>query len=341
MVMAAGAGTRLRPLTYDVPKPMVPVVNRPVLEYSIENLKRHGITEILFNLHSHPEMIRNHFGDGSAFGVRLSYSHEPRLLGTAGGVKKAESFLKHGTFLVMSGDGMTSADLTHLIAFHRRRRSIATMGLKAVDTRFEYGVTLTSPEGRIQRFVEKPLWSQVFSNQVNTGIYVFEPEVLRRIPRRRVSDFGQDIWPALLAEKAPIFGCEIEQYWCDVGNLNEYRRAQRDMLDGHAGFALPGRQIQKSVYIETGARIGRGVKFIGPCVIGRDVHIAAGVLIGPYTVIGHGSRIGHGARLSHCTLWNRVQVDRRVKLEHCIIGHRARVKENISVFEGSVINLTR
>lgn len=182
MVMAAGAGTRLRPLTNAVPKPMIPIANRPVLEYTIVNLRRHGITDIILNLHAQPEMIRNYFKDGSAWDVRIEYSHEPELLGTAGGVKKVEKFLSGGTFLVLSGDGLTNADLTSLLAFHRRSKSVATMAIQGVDTRFEYGVTVTAKGGRITRFIEKPRWSDVFTNEVNTGIYVFEPEVLASIP---------------------------------------------------------------------------------------------------------------------------------------------------------------
>jgi len=341
MVMAAGAGTRLQPLTYDVPKPMVPVCNRPVLEYTIENLRAHGIHEMVFNLHSHPEQVRQHFGDGTAFGVSIQYSSEPVLMGTAGGVKKVESFLKGNTFLVMSGDGLTRVNLTALLQFHQHRSSMATMGLKAVDSRFEYGVTITNATGRIQRFIEKPLWSDVFSNQVNTGIYAFEPSVLKKIPARKNYDFGNQVWPKLLSAKAPIYGFEVQSYWCDVGNLIEYRRAQRDMLDNKVGFSLPGRQIKPGVWVDQGARIAAGVKLSAPCVIGRDVRIDRGAKIGAYTVIGHRSRIGARAQLSHCTLWNGVEVDGRVRLAHCIIGHKARVKENISVFEGAVINLSR
>ena len=171
MVMAAGAGTRLRPLTLAVPKPMVPVANRPVLEYTLLNLKRHGITDIMLNLHAFPQMIRDYFQDGSRWGVNLHYSYEPKLLGTAGGVKKVESFLKGEPFLVMSGDGLTDTDLTAFMAFHRKKKSYASLVLKPIDSHFDYGVTFMNAAGRVQRFVEKPAWGDVFSNQVNAGIY--------------------------------------------------------------------------------------------------------------------------------------------------------------------------
>ncbi len=340
MVMAAGAGTRLRPLTHATPKPMVPIVNRPVLEYTIDNLKRHGITEMVLNLYSHPELIQRHFGDGRAWGVRITYSHEPSLLGTAGGVKKAESFLRAGTFLVLSGDGLTNIDLSAFLSFHRRRKSLGTMALTSVDTRFDYGITLTNSNDRISRFIEKPLWSDVFSSQVNTGIYAFEPEALKLIPKGKIYDFGKQFWPKLLRQRAPIYGFNTKSYWCDVGNLNEYRRAQRDILDGKMGIRLPGRQIRPGIWVEENTVIDRGVKLKSPCVIGQNCRIARGAHVGAYTVIGHRARIGANSVLRNCILWDDVQVAKQVQLDNCILGHGARAAENISIYEGAVINLS-
>lgn len=339
MVMAAGAGTRLRPLTFAVPKPMVPVANRPVIEYTLENLRRHGIRDVVLNLHSHPGLIRDHLKDGSAWGLKIQYSVEPELLGTAGGVKKMESFLKGGTFLVMSGDGLTDVNLTELLDFHRSRRSAATMGLKPLDTRFDYGITMTDPRGRITRFVEKPRWSDVFSNQVNTGIYVFEPSILSRIPKGRLYDFGNELWPALLKERLPIHGYVLKEYWCDVGNLQEYRRAQQDVLDGKVGIQLHGRPLRPGVWVDEGAVIEPGARLEAPCLIGKKSFIGRNAVIGAYTVIGDRARIGRGCVLQNCILWNDVRVERKVRLENCVIGHHARVAENISVYEGSIINL--
>jgi NDP-sugar pyrophosphorylase family protein len=340
MVMAAGAGTRLQPLTFSVPKPMVPIANRPVLEYTIDNLRRHGITELILNLHSHPQMIKNHFKDGQRLGVKIYYSHEPELLGTAGGVKRASSFLKDQTFLVMSGDGLTDIDLTRLIEFHRHRKSAGTIALKPIDTRFDYGVTLTNPTGRITRFIEKPKWSDVFSNQVNTGIYVFEPKILGQIPANKVYDFGNDLWPKLLKDKARIFGHVIDAYWCDVGNLNEYRRAQNDILDGKVQLPFPGQMIRPGVWVDEGTALDRSVVIEPPCLIGKNCQIGRGSRIGAYTVIGHNARIGQKTILKNCILWNNVRVENRVHLANCIIGHGARVTENISVYEGAVINIS-
>ncbi len=337
MVMAAGAGTRLRPLTEGLPKPLVPIANRPVLEYTIKNLKRHGITEIILNLHNHPDLIRKHFKDGSDWGVHIQYSHEPKLLGTAGGVAKAGWFLKEGTFLVMSGDGLTDIDLTELLAFHRAKKSSATMALSQVDAQFDYGVTLTNAKGRIQKFVEKPSWGEIFSNQVNTGIYVFEPKILSWIQSGRLKDFGHDVWPKLLSRREPIFARLTDRYWCDVGNLSEYRRAQRDFLNGKIGFSLPGSEIRRGVWVEEGAQIAKGAKLESPCLIGRNSRIDKRCVIGAYTVIGSHVHVGAGSILRDCILWDGVQVGRGVRLSHCVIGRNAHVIANIAMYEGSII----
>jgi mannose-1-phosphate guanylyltransferase / phosphomannomutase len=339
MVMAAGAGTRLRPLTYAVPKPMVPIANRPVLEYTLLNLLRHQITDVVLNLHAYPEMIREYFGDGAAWGMRIRYAHESKLMGTAGGVKKNESFLGTDTFLVMSGDGLTSANLTELVQFHKKRKALATMALKAVDVRFDYGITITNKNGRINQFVEKPMWGEVFSNMVNTGIYVFEPRIFSKIPAKTSYDFGHQVWPSLLKAKEPIFGHATKEYWCDVGNLQEYRKAQHDALDEKAGIALPGKQVRRGIWIDDGAIIERDVKLEAPCLIGKGCRIAAGSTIGPYTVIGHRANIGSKTTIRNSILWNDVRVARGVTLENCVIGHNALVRENITVYEGAVINI--
>jgi mannose-1-phosphate guanylyltransferase / phosphomannomutase len=337
MVMAAGAGTRLRPLTFAVPKPMVPIANRPVLEYTIEHLKRHGIQEVVLNLHSHPDMIRSHFGDGSAFGMRIRYSAEPELLGTAGGVKKMEEFLGGGSFLVMSGDGLTSVNLRKLLRFHRAKRSLGTMGLQEVNSRFEYGVTKTSPSGRIARFYEKPSWGDVFSNEVNTGIYVFEPRIFAFMPKGKTYDFGRELWPLLLRRKEPIFGFPVKDYWCDVGSLGEYRRAQRDMLDRKVGFALPGQEITPGVWMEEGAVVERTAKIEGPCLIGKGARIGADALVGPYTVIGHRTEIGPEAVIRASTLWNDVRVGTRVRLENCIVTHTTSLGEGLNAYDAALV----
>jgi mannose-1-phosphate guanylyltransferase/phosphomannomutase len=335
MVMAAGAGTRLRPLTFSVPKPMVPVANRPVLEYTLNNLRRHGITDLILNLHNHPDQIRNHFKDGSRWGVNIHYSPETKLMGTAGGVKKAAPFLKGGTFLVMSGDGLTDIDLTALLAAHKRSGAEASMALKAMDYRFDYGVTLTDRKGRITRFLEKPRWSDVFSNTVNTGIYVFESSILSKIPANQLYDFGHELWPKLLAARSRIFAFPIEAYWCDIGSLSEYRRAQKDVLDGKLNLSLPGRMIRPGIWVDEGAVIDRSAKLEGPCLIGKNTRIGKGTRIGPHTVIGDRTRVGDHARLIESIVWNNATIGAGATLDTCLVGHNVRIPSGLQSHEGT------
>lgn len=338
MVMSAGIGTRLRPLTYTIPKPMFPIVNKPVLEHVLELLRKHNIREVVINLHAHRGMIRDYFGDGSRLGMEINYSEEKELMGTAGGVKKVEHFFDD-TFLVMSGDGLTNINLTDVISFHRKKRAFGTMVLKRIDTHFEYGITLTEKGGRIKEFIEKPSWSSIFSNTVNTGIYVFEPEVFRFIPRGKFCDFARDVWPELLKRGKRIFGYETEDYWCDIGNLFEYRRGQNDALEGKIKLEIPGEKRGKNVWIGKRTQIAQSVKIKGPSVIGENCRLMKNVFIGGFSTIGNNCLIEEGVRLRNCILWNGVHVRKKVELVNCIIGDNAEVSTNISVYEGSVINV--
>ncbi|OGS34965.1 MAG: hypothetical protein A2293_17050 [Elusimicrobia bacterium RIFOXYB2_FULL_49_7] len=337
-VMAAGAGTRLRPLTYAIPKPMVPVVNKPVLEHTLENLRNHGIFQIVMNLHHYPEIIENYFGDGARHGMKIFYSYEKELLGTAGGVKKMEQFFD-STFIVMSGDGLTDIDLTKAVRYHQQKKAMATMVMKAIDSKFEYGVTLTDKNGRISKFIEKPSWSDVFANTVNTGIYIFEPEVFNYIPKNKFYDFGMQVWPQLLKLKKKIFGYEMKEYWTDVGNLKEYRYGVRSALDGNTKLTIPGEQVRPGVWIGRGTRIEKGAQLNTPCVIGDHCFIGKNALIDAYTTVANNSWIGPGAIIKNSILWERVKVAKNVRLDNCIIGSKAEVKEDISVYEGTVLNI--
>lgn len=338
MIMSAGAGTRLRPLTHNIPKPLMPIVNRPVLEHTLNNVRRSGITEVALNLHAYADMVHSFVGDGSAWGLTVHYSHEKKLLGTAGGVKKLEPFLKTGTFLVMSGDGLTDIDLKRVLAFHRRKRAFATMVLKPVDTRFEYGVTVTNRDGRIRKFIEKPLWSDVFSNTVNTGIYVFEPGIFRYIPSRKIWDFGHNVWPDLLARGERIFGYVMPEYWCDIGNLQEYHRGQNDALSGAVKVSIPGKQLRRGVWVGEHTSIHPKAKLEAPCVIGKHCRIASGARIGGHTSIGNHVIVHEGAVITQSILWDRVVVHHRARLHNCIIGYDEKVRQNVSLHDGSLIH---
>ena len=336
MVLAAGAGTRLRPLTHAIPKPMVPVAGTPVLHHCLENLARHGVKNVMLNLWAFPEQVIRSCGDGSRWGLTLSYSIERTLLGTAGAVKKCEAFFKGGPVLLLSGDGMSDVDLTAFAAFHQRRGSFGTMVVKRIEARYPYGVALTSRNGRIRGFLEKPSFGDFFSNQVNTGIYLFQPEVFRHIPKG-FYDFGSQLWPKLLAKGALLHAWEWSGYWCDVGDLEEYRRSQLAALRQDVRCSLQGRKIRKGVWIGTNAQIGRRVKIEAPCLVGAGARIADGAVLGPETVIGAGARVGTRSVLKKCILFDNTVVGAGAHLVNCIIGEGGVVKAGAVSYNATVL----
>ena len=338
MVMAAGKGTRLRPLTYTHPKPMVPIVNKPALEHCLELLEEHGFNQVVINVHTHAAQIRKYFEREKRFGMKILFSDERRLMGTAGGVKKAGRHFDR-TFLVMSGDGLTDINLTDALAFHRQKRALITIAVKRIDARLDYGVVITDRACRVKEILEKPQWSDVFHNRINAGIYIMEPAVLRYMPSDTFFDFAHDLLPLLLRRREKVIAYETQGYWCDIGNLSEYRRAQHDVLDGKVAVTIPGKKVGRRIWIDEGTHIPRNAKIFGPCLIGKNCYLGNNVTIEPYCIIGDGCRIEAFAHLKDCILWQNVRVHRNVSLTHCVIGQDAEVVENISVFEGSVINI--
>ncbi len=302
MVMAAGKGTRLRPVTDLLPKPMAPVANRPVLHHILRLLKRHGLEEVVLNLHHMPEAITEHFGDGSSVGVDIHYSFEPELLGTAGGVKKNEEFLGTGTFLVMSGDALTDIDLTALVAAHRRTGSIATIAVKEVSDPSLYGVVIHDDDGRVVAFQEKPTREEARSRLCNCGIYVFEPEILSLIPAGRFDDFGSRLFPDLLKQHIPFHCHEFAGYWSDVGNLGELVRGNADALTGRVAVDLPGEEVRPGVWVDEGAKVAATARVEPPVVIGRQCLVGDWALVEGPTVLGDRTVLGEGAHVTRAVV---------------------------------------
>src|SRR5438046_1314469 len=242
VVMAGGEGTRLRPLTSNQPKPMVPIVGKPCMEHILELLRSHGFTDIVVTVAFLPQAIRSYFGDGENLGLSIEYSVEESPLGTAGSVRLASGRLDD-TFLVISGDALCDVDLGKIVELHREKNAAVTIGLKSVENPLEFGIVVTDEDGRVERFLEKPSWGQVFSDTINTGIYVLEPEVLRHIPKDRPFDFSKELFPLLLEMGRPIYGCVCDGYWQDIGNLDQYRQANFDALDEKIAFNISGLKI--------------------------------------------------------------------------------------------------
>ena len=335
VIMAGGEGTRLRPLTCDCPKPMIQLMNRPVMQHALSLLKKHGVTQIAATLGYLPDAITDYFGDGDDFGVDLRYYIENTPLGTAGGVRRAADFLDE-TFAVLSGDGVTDLDLSRAAEFHREKGAVATLVLKRSDNPLDYGVVAVDGEGRVERFLEKPDWSGVIAETVNTGIYILEPEALRRVPEDRPWDFGHDLFPTLLREGLPVYGWVTSAYWCDIGDVRAYLAAHIDALEGRIRLEGltpgPGRVAQLP-----GAKVDRSAMLEGPCVIGPDARVLAGARVGPHTVVGRGCVIGEGAGAKRCVLWPGAALGAGAQARGCVLARGATIGEGAQAYEESVL----
>src|SRR5262245_9119367 len=269
MVMAAGLGTRLRPLTDFLPKPMMPVANRPVLHHLLNLLRRHDVTEVGVNLHAFPEMIQSYFGDGSALDMSILWSEEPALLGTAGGTKKLQDYWGDETILITSGDGLHDVDLTALLGHHQRTGALATLTVKPVPDPSSYGVVILDRDTRVRGFQEKPRRDEARSDLANCGIYVIEPELLERIPADTFYDFGEDVWPSLVAAGEDVYAYTTMAYWNDVGDLDELRNTILDAVLGHVRVDIPGEEIAPGVWAEEGCRVHPDAMIDGPSCSAR------------------------------------------------------------------------
>ncbi|WP_051344045.1 sugar phosphate nucleotidyltransferase [Alicyclobacillus herbarius] len=342
VILAGGKGTRLRPLTWNLPKPMVPLLDRPCMEYILDLLKRHGITDIAVTVQYLPQVIKSHFGDGSEYGVRLHYFEEDSPLGTAGSVKNAQAFFDD-TFIVISGDALTDFHLGKVIDFHKTKQAAATIVMTRVEVPIEYGVVMTDEDGRIIRFLEKPSWSEVFSNTVNTGIYVLEPKVLNLFEEGKVFDFSKDLFPLLMREGYPFYGYVADGYWSDIGNLVQYRQTQFDMLDGQVDVQIKGRQIRKGVWVAENAEIHPTATIVGPAFIGEGTVVGERAELGAYSVIGRFNRIYPHGQMERSVIWNRTMIGPSASVSGSTvctgvkIGIAARLQENAVIGENSKI----
>ena len=302
MVMAAGLGTRLRPITDFLPKPMVPIANRPVLHHLLNLLARHDIREVGINIHAFPDVIKSYFGDGSALGMSIHWSEEPELLGTAGGTKKLDDYWGGEPILITSGDGLHDIDVTALIGHHRRYGGIATLTVKPVPDPSAYGVLIVDRDTRVRGFEEKPERDEASSDLANCGVYVVEPELLDRIPHGTPFDFGRDVWPSLVASGAPVHAYTTMAYWNDVGGLDELRNSILDAVTGRVRIEAAGSEIGPGVWAEEGCEIDPSASIEGPVVLGRNVVIEAGAIVRGPAAIGSDSRVGKGAAIRSAAL---------------------------------------
>ncbi len=336
VIMAGGEGTRLRPLTSNAPKPMLPLANRPMMEHIVALLHRHGFDDIVVTVAFMANHIRTYFGDGSEFGVRMVYASEEHPLGTAGSVRNAMDELDE-RFLVISGDVLTDIDLSKIVAFHEEHDAFATIGLVAVDNPLEFGIVITRPDGSIERFLEKPSWGQVFSDTINTGIFVLEPEIFDHIAADRPVDFSGEVFPKLLAEGKPIFGAVATGYWEDVGTLDAYVSVHRDVLDGKVDVELAGFELSDGVWLGEGAELHPSATVDGCAVIGPGSRIDAGAHIGAYTVLGSNVRVRPDVDLQRAVVHENAYLGEGVHLRGTVVGRSCDLRRGARCDEGVVL----
>ena len=336
VVMAGGEGTRLRPLTSSRPKPMVPVAGRPVMEHILNLLRDHGITQVIVTVQYLSDQIEDYFGDGSDFGMELTYSVEPEPLGTAGSVRRCAADLQE-TFLVISGDALTDIDLGAVVDLHRRRQAWVTLALARVPNPLEFGVVITDPSGAILRFLEKPGWGEVFSDTINTGIYVIEPRALAEVPAHVNYDFSKELFPKLMAAGAPLFGCAVDGYWCDIGNIAQLMQANEDALRGRVRLDVPGRRFPGDIWIGTGATIDPSAHITGPVVVGENSAVLAEAVVDGPAVIGPNSVLSRGCHLARSVILGNGHIGPHATVEGALIGRGVRLASGTVVEEGAVI----
>ena len=336
VIMAGGQGTRLRPLTSNLPKPMLPVVNRPMMEHIVKLLTKSGFEEMIVTLQFLPTLISNYFGDGGEWNASMQYATEFVPLGTAGSVKNS-SLLLDDTFLVISGDALTDIDLNKVVAFHRRNQAMATLTLIRVENPLEFGIVVTDAAGHIERFLEKPNWGQVFSDTINTGIYVLEPAVLDFIPPGQSFDFSKDLFPLLLEKGYPLYGYIAEGYWCDIGNFEQYMAAHKDILDGKVQISPPGFRMTENVWVGEGVDIENAAVLRGPVVLGDHCKIEKGAVIREYSVLGHNIVVKQDSFVHRALVYDNSYIGTGCHLRGCVVGKNCDLKSNVRLEEGVVV----
>ncbi|MCU4184707.1 NTP transferase domain-containing protein [Acidiferrimicrobium sp. IK] len=336
VIMAGGEGTRLRPLTSNQPKPMMPLANRPMMEHIVSLLKLHGFDDIVVTVAFRANAIRTYFGNGAEFGVRMVYATEETPLGTAGSVRNAMDELDE-TFLVISGDVLTDLNLRAIVDFHEERGALATIGLKAMENPLEFGIVITREDGSIERFLEKPTWGQVFSDTINTGIYVLEPEIFDYIEADKPVDFSSEVFPRLLDEGRPLFGYVAEGYWEDVGTLDAYIKAHQDVLDGVVEVDIPGFRLGEGIWLGEGSELDPAATVRGPAIIGDYCRVEAGADLGEYTVLGSNVRVGADAFLERSVVHDNVYLGPGVRLRGAVVGRSSDLRRGARLEEGVVL----
>ncbi len=338
VIMAGGFGTRIQPLTHSTPKPMLPIVNIPMMEHILEKLVDLGMREVVILLYYKPEVIKNHFGDGSKWGIKINYVLPDADYGTAGAVKMAAEYLKK-PFMIISGDLVTDFDLKKIFEFHEKKQSKLTITLTTVDNPLAFGIVIVNEDGVIEKFLEKPSWGEVFSDTINTGIYIIEPEILDYIPKNDTFDFSKDLFPALMNKGIKLYGFTAKGYWRDVGNPDAYRDVHIDIFNKKVRFNFPGKRIRYIdgiLHLMGEAKIDKSVEIIGEVVLGDGVEIGKGVKL-QNCAIGNNTKIGIDCKIRDSVIWENVQIGDGCVFDYSVICKNTIVEEGVSAKNGCVI----
>lgn len=336
IIMAGGKGTRLKPLTCAKPKPMVSLANNPIMTHTIELLKKNGIKDIGVTLQYMAQHIMDYYANGKKYGVNLSYFLEDIPLGTAGSVKNAQDFLDE-TFLVISGDGLTDIDISKAVAFHKERKSLVTLILTSVPNPLEYGIVVTNEKSEITKFLEKPSWGEVFSDKINTGMYILEPEVLNYIPSKTFFDFSKNLFPLLMDQGIILNGYNGTGYWCDIGNCEAYLQAHVDILTDKVSTYLPYQEFRPQIWVGENTKIHPSAQLVAPLVIGSNCYIGASAILGPHTFLGDNCIINAHTSVKRSVVWNGVQIGKGAAIRGGVLCSNVYIKNNVEIYEGAII----
>ncbi len=337
IIIAGGMGTRLRPLTYSMPKPIVPLVNKPFVFHQIDLLKRFGITDIILNLHYLSDNIRNIFEDEKKQGIRISFSIEETPLGTAGAVKNAEEFFDGSPMLIFNGDILTDINLTKMMAFHEEKKAKVTIAMTKVDNPTIYGLVVTDEDSRILEFREKPSWEQVVANTINAGIYIVDPSIFKLVPKGKEFSFERQLFPMLLEKKEKMYGYRTDAYWMDIGDPVKYLKAHHDILSGYVMAQIPGNRVTTDMWMEDDVNISKSAKVRGKTLLGGHSTIAEDVTMEETVVIGESVVVGKGAKLKNCVILPKTLIGENVRIEDSVIGSRCTIEELCYVGAGTVL----
>ncbi len=324
MVLAAGVGSRLDPLTTHTPKPLVPIANVPILDHIIHLLARHGVDDIVANLHYKADAIREKYFDPSRLGVSLSFKYEEELTGDAGGVRACKDFFGNDTFIVLMGDLLTDCDLSKVVAEHKAKKAIATIAVKKVPDVEHFGVVLQDQDGFITGFQEKPKREEALSDMASAGIYVLEPEVFDYIPSTGTYGFGRQLFPLLLEKKVPLLAVNIETYWSDVGTITQYRLSNMDVLEGRIDLPIPGKVIQENgntvIRVCDGVSLPDDLVVEGKLLVGKNSSIGSGTRIYGAVTIGDNCKIGENVEIRDSVIWSESEVGNGATIVDSVIG---------------------